>query len=107
MQDFVEAIHADDALRAAEIIDQHPEYLDVFVDEQKQFSALYAAAGYGRTNVTRLLLERGAKWDVPCSGGGYPIHVAATHNHVNVLESLVAAGFRVDVPDTSGTTPHV
>ena len=28
-------------------------------------SALYVAAGYGRTGVTRLLLERGAKWDIP------------------------------------------
>ncbi|GAG33416.1 unnamed protein product, partial [marine sediment metagenome] len=72
-----------------------------------QHSALYVAVEKDYRDLAVLLLQRGAKVDVPSGAGGgeRPLHVAAAANHLEMIELLLAHGAKVDCRDTSGWTP--
>ena len=105
--DLEAAIQSDDVEQVLSFLEKDSDAVDAFVDVTRKFTPLYYAAGYGRCNVAKMLLDHGARWDIPCSGGGCPIHVAASCNHVEILEHLVDAGCPVDLPDTEGNTALV
>ena len=70
---------------------------------------LLAAAGDGRAEAVRSLLEEGADVNVARGDGLTPLHLAAENGHLAVAEALVAAGAAIDAGTRIGryTPLHV
>lgn len=71
---------------------------------------LATAAYYGRADVMKLLLSRGAAVDTPDHGSGGNHETALQYairgaHSVEIVRLLLGAGASVNVQDTSGTTP--
>uniref|UniRef100_A0A8C7YPV2 Tetratricopeptide repeat, ankyrin repeat and coiled-coil containing 1a n=1 Tax=Oryzias sinensis TaxID=183150 RepID=A0A8C7YPV2_9TELE len=65
-------------------------------------SVLSAAAGRGRTEMCALLLERGARLEIPNRRGMVPLLSAAKHGHTQVVELLLKQGADINVSDKQG-----
>lgn len=74
-----------------------------------QTAALHTAAGCGRIDTMRLLMEHGADLDevLPNSSwfGWTPMHFAASKGRVDAMELLQHSGARSDLKDVNGRTP--
>lgn len=69
-------------------------------------TALYAAAGQGKPDVCRVLLEAGANPDIAAPGGYLPLHMAAWCGHLPVVELVLEIPGPQSVPRTlRGLTP--
>ncbi|MBV9300893.1 MAG: ankyrin repeat domain-containing protein [Acidobacteriaceae bacterium] len=66
---------------------------------------LCCAATYGRKDVAKLLLARGADVNAKGGHGTTPLHDAALLGHKDVAELLLASGADVRATDTFGMTP--
>ena len=79
------------------------------VDERSPdgFSALHLAAFFGRPEVARLLLARGADPNLWATGGLHvqPLHSAVAGGHQAVAEMLIEAGAEVGSVQDGGFTP--
>lgn len=79
------------------------------VDERSVdgFSALHYAGFFGRPEVARLLLDRGADPNVWATGGQdvQPLHSAVAGSHEDVAAMLVAAGADVNARQGHEYTP--
>ena len=79
------------------------------VDERSAdgFTALHLAAFFGRLEVARLLLARGADPDVWATGDLHvqPLHSAVAGGHEQVAALLVDAGADVNAAQDGGSTP--
>jgi ankyrin repeat protein len=79
------------------------------VDERSPdgFSALHLAAFFGRPEVARLLLDRGADPNLWATGGLHvrPLHSAVAGGHEEVARLLVEAGADVGAAQDGGYTP--
>jgi ankyrin repeat protein len=88
------------------LIDSCAEIDDEGEDDERP---LYVAAQYGRLEVVKLLLARGANVKAPTGGGRFcrqtPLGIAIEQGHVDVVETLIAAGVDVNARDKSGCTP--
>jgi ankyrin repeat protein len=71
------------------------------------FSALHYAAFFGRTEVARLLLARGAEPTLWSTGGQHvqPLHSAVAGGHEEIAALLVAAGADVNAKQGQAYTP--
>jgi ankyrin repeat protein len=74
-----------------------------------QGTALVAAAGEGKLDAVRLLLDRGADPSLADSDGHTPLMAAAGHGHVGVVRELAARGAALDAarPADGGTAFHL
>jgi uncharacterized protein len=79
------------------------------VDERSPdgFTALHLAAFFGRLEVARMLLARGADPNAWATGGPHvqPLHSAVAGGHETVAEALVDAGADVSAAQDGGYTP--
>ena len=79
------------------------------VDERSPdgFTALHLAAFFGRTDVARMLLARGADPNARATGGlrVQPLHSAVAGGHAAIAELLVDAGADVNAAQDGGSTP--
>lgn len=66
---------------------------------------LIKAAAYGRTEIVKLLLEKGADVNKHNEGGETPLHYAARHGHVKVMEILLDHGADPTKKGTGCGTP--
>jgi ankyrin repeat protein len=66
---------------------------------------LIKAAAYGRIEVVKLLLEKGADVNKHNEGGETPLHYAARHGHVKVMEILLDHGADPTKKGTGCGTP--
>jgi ankyrin repeat protein len=71
------------------------------------FTALHLAAFFGKTEVTRILLDAGAPIDTYTTNtfANQPLHAAAAGRHIEVCRLLLAAGADVDATQHGGYTP--
>jgi ankyrin repeat protein len=71
------------------------------------FTALHLAAFFGKTEVTRILLDAGARVDTYTTNefANQPLHAAAAGRHIEVCRLLLAAGADVDATQHGGYTP--
>ena len=72
------------------------------VRSAKGSDALSAAVDYGRTEVAKLLIEKGAKWE---GDGGQLLNSAAGVGNRQMVDVLLAAGAEVNARDRHGSTP--
>ena len=63
---------------------------------------LHLAAGNGRLEVVRFLLDAGVSCEIQNPFGGPPLHVAASQNHPDVARLLIARGAKVDARRRQG-----
>jgi ankyrin repeat protein len=103
--DLFEAASAGDLDRLTELLAVDPASI-----EQRSgdgFTALHLAAFFGRDEVARLLVSRGA--DVDARGRGWmtgtPLHSAAAGRHAGVLDVLLEAGADPNARQSGGWTP--
>jgi ankyrin repeat protein len=68
-------------------------------------TAMHAAAQYGRADVARVLLARGADVNARDEYGDAPLHLAARHGRVEVARLLVESGADVNARGQSRETP--
>jgi ankyrin repeat protein len=69
-------------------------------------TALHVAATHGRTEIVRLLLQKGADPNARDQDGSAPIDEAAWRGFRDIVALLLDAGARIDGPQTkTGATP--
>ena len=93
------------ALEAVERwLDDSPELIHAYADDG--FTPLHLAAFFGRTDVTRLLLDRGANIAAITHNDleDTPLHAAAAGRHLEVCALLLARGAPVDAQQAGGFT---
>ncbi len=67
---------------------------------------LHRAAGYGRVEVVRMLIDAGADLDVQNNWGWTPLHYAIGNGQVEIARMLIGAGARKDIPNNQGNLPY-
>ncbi len=70
-------------------------------------SSLRVAAEVGHTDVVRLLLEKGARVDLPELDGRTALLEASSRGHYEIVESLLKFGANVNPVDLEGLTPLI
>ena len=102
--DVFEAAAVGDAARVQERLDGGADVNAVSPDG---FSPLGLAAFFGRTEVARLALERGANVNAVSANAMQvrPLHSAVAGNHETLARELVAAGADVNAEQQDGFTP--
>lgn len=91
--------------RVAELVDAAPDLVGARSDDG--FTALHLAAFFGRADVTRLLLERGAEVAAPSRNmmRVSPLHSAVAGRNVEIAEMLLSAGAGPNARQQGGWTP--
>ena len=74
-------------------------------DEKWQETALMQAAGAGRSEAVKFLIQRGAQLDLRNHHGATALCFAAFKSKPDCLEILAAAGADVDLPSGLNTAP--
>ena len=62
-------------------------------------SALHTAASKGRTNLVKVLLDRGVNIDATEVGQWTALHYAAQHGHIEIVKLLLDRGASIDTTD--------
>ena len=70
----------------------------------KQKSALHWAAQNGHVECVKLLVQAGARCDIPDAHKRMPLHLAVIHEQVDCAEILIKSGARGNIPDALGKT---
>jgi len=91
--------------RLREALDGDPGLIAAFAPDG--FTALHLAAFFGKSEVARELLERGADHATYTRNdfANQPLHAAAAGRHVELCRLLLAAGADVDATQHGGYTP--
>ena len=97
---FLTAVLAGDVERVRNLIDAGQE-----INLRSPMPPLMAAAGRGHLEMTRLLLERGAKVNARGQNAMTALHAAAGRGATEVAALLIERGARVDAVDVNGHTP--
>ncbi|XP_072321881.1 protein TANC1-like isoform X2 [Eucyclogobius newberryi] len=87
------------------LLDLKDEQLAVQMDAHDSLwgeTVLSAAAGRGRMDICRLVLDRGAELDVANRRGMVPLLSASKHGHSQVAEMLLKQGVDLNVTDKQG-----
>lgn len=68
-------------------------------------TSLHEAAALNRTEIMKLLIERGADVDARDENGVTPLHLAAARQSHDAIEILLDAGASIDPANIAGSTP--
>ena len=108
---FVDEINLFEAAAAgkfdvvAYLIGLHPEAIDYFAEDG--FTPLGLACYFGRFEVARYLVMKGADVNLPSNNGFnvFPLHSAAAGNFTNITAMLIENGAQVNIKQQAGVTP--
>ncbi|MHC4434820.1 MAG: ankyrin repeat domain-containing protein [Planctomycetota bacterium] len=98
---FHEAVKLGDLETAESLLTEQPTLVN---HEQKGSTPLFKSLEAEQTDMTLLLIERGAEVNVRDNRGFTPLHCAATEGHKAVAELLIAKGAELDASDRMGRT---
>jgi len=63
-----------------------------YTEKDLGWTPIHSAAFSGSLDILTLLIDRGARVNVPSGYGDYPIHLAAHQGHLDIIKKLVSAG---------------
>lgn len=88
-----------------DLITEKPELTNAYANDG--FTPLGLAAYFGREDISRMLISRGANVNAPTNNGFnvFPIHSAVAAKHYNITRMLLEAGADVNVKQQAGFTP--
>lgn len=100
-----EAAAADRFDDVAHHVATHPEKIDFYTNDG--FTALGLACYFGRYDIARYLVLKGADVNRPSDNGYnvYPLHAAVAGNFTSTAAMLIENGADVNVKQQKGTTP--
>ncbi|MEJ2881929.1 ankyrin repeat domain-containing protein [Pedobacter sp. GR22-6] len=100
-----EACALGQAEHTLELITEQPSLVNAFASDG--FTPLGLAAYFGREEIVRILINKGAEVNVPTNNGFnvFPIHSAVAAKHYNITKMLLDAGAEVNVKQKAGFTP--
>jgi len=101
------AAYNGDVRKATAILDVNPKLVSIGTSTQ-YFTALHEAAGAGKLEVVKLLIERGADVNWATSEGCTPLHSVAASPHgdfIEVARVLIQHGADVHAQTSDGHTP--
>lgn len=100
-----EAAAADKFDIVAHEVYTHPENIDAFTEDG--FTALGLACYFGRFDIARYLVLKGAEVNLPSNNGFnvYPLHSAAAGNYTQTAQMLIENGAEVNIKQQAGSTP--
>ncbi|MGD9402839.1 MAG: ankyrin repeat domain-containing protein [bacterium] len=98
-----EAIKGGDLEAASRLIEADPALLEAPGGSGR--TPLHYAAAYGRPDIARLLIEKGAAIDARDQGMATPLRIAAVANQHETATVLLEAGADTEIPDDYGRTP--
>ena len=103
--DAFEAAAVGDTPRLTELLDADRSLVDAWSVDGYQ--ALGLASFFGHLDAARLLLDRGARHDLPSRNSMtvMPLHSAAAGRHADVAQLLIDRGADVNVASHGGFTP--
>ncbi|AYL96879.1 ankyrin repeat domain-containing protein [Mucilaginibacter celer] len=86
-------------------ITTHPDTIDDYAEDG--FTALGLACYFGRFDVARYLVLKGANVNLQSNNGFnvFPIHSAAAGNYTDIARMLIENGAKVNVVQQAGATP--
>jgi ankyrin repeat protein len=89
----------------AHIVFNHPDAVNLYADDG--FTPLGLACYFGRSEVARYLVLKGADVNLPSNNGFnvFPLHSAAAGNYTNIARMLIDNGAQVNVKQQAGSTP--
>ena len=108
---FYGAVFAGRVEQAQKFLDRNPLLIERSPNSR---SPLHVAVSFGRVELVKLLLERGANANVSDAVGATPLHVVAQRRHrglipiqqdLEVMKLLMAHGADVNAKDHQGRTP--
>ncbi|KAE8749458.1 hypothetical protein FOCC_FOCC003724 [Frankliniella occidentalis] len=83
----------------------NPLNVNCHASDGRRSTPLHLAAGYNRSRVVQLLLQRGADVHAKDKGGLVPLHNACSYGHFEVTEMLLKHGALVNAMDLWQFTP--
>ncbi|KAJ5212611.1 uncharacterized protein N7498_004257 [Penicillium cinerascens] len=86
-----------------ELLETNPNNLNI-QDSRKQ-TPLFLAASHGRESVVKLLLNMGAKVDLPDKDGKSPLHEAAEEDYEKIAQILLDKGADIEMRNSNNYTP--
>lgn len=86
-----------------ELLEKNPNNLNI-QDSRKQ-TPLFLAASHGHESVAKLLLNMGAKVDLPDTEGKSPLHAAAGQGYARIAHILLDKGADIEMRNTKNETP--
>ena len=89
IQDLLEAARNGDVAQVQHLL---ASGIDVDVRDENDNTPLHLAAGYGYTELSRLLVDRGADVDARGRIGNTPLHLAAQEGYLEIVGLLVDGG---------------
>jgi len=104
----------DDAPSLYAVWNDHPDVLELLLSyganpdekDRKDWSLLHYAAGSGSTDMTRLLLDKGADPNVKTNGGlQTPLHISVVAGNKEIAELLISHGADLNTKRYDGRTP--
>jgi ankyrin repeat protein len=89
----------------AHLIYTHPDSINDFADDG--FTPLGLACYFGRFEVARYLVLKGADVNLPSNNGFqvFPLHSAAAGNYTDIARMLIDNGAQVNIRQQAGATP--
>ena len=84
----------------------HPKSTEIINAKNDDGRNPFHLASYcGRTDIVKLLLERGYDADATSGAGSTPLHYASYRGHKDIVQLLLEHGVNVNAVDQAGRTP--
>ena len=100
---FFRAVELGDGQKAAELLARFPGLVGARTANDN--TALHVAAAEGRTEIAKMLIEKGADVHSTNKSGWTPLHGAALFGHTPAIRLLIESGAKVDARDQGDNTP--
>ena len=78
---------------------------NVYCSSPTRHTLLHNACALGKTEIVRLLLEKGANMNVANTSGATPLHIACFNGHTEIARLLVDHGADINIEDSNELTP--
>jgi ankyrin repeat protein len=86
-----------------ELLETSPDNLNI--QDSREHTPLFLAVHHGHESVAKLLLNMGARVDLPDTDGNSPLHAAADQGSTRVVQMLLDKGADIEMKNSKNETP--